>query len=110
MGNIFEGLPAGTAEEEFTGLLRRPGLRIERIVSNGQASAPGFWYDQPHDEWVILLKGAAGLAIEGEAERRLKPGDYIFLPARKRHRVTFTAADEPTVWLAVHIREGHAAD
>ncbi len=110
MGNIFEGLPEMSAEEEFTGLLRRPGVRIERIVSTGQASQPGFWYDQPHDEWVILLKGAAGLAIEGEAERRLNPGDYVFLPARKRHRVTFTAADKPTIWLAVHIREGHTAD
>ncbi len=110
MENIFENLPHGAADEELTDLLRRPGLRIERIVSTGQASPPGFWYDQPHDEWVILLKGAAGLAIEGEAEQRLKPGDYVFLPAHKRHRVTSTAADEPTVWLAVHIREGHAAD
>jgi cupin 2 domain-containing protein len=52
-----------------------------------------------------LLKGSAGLAIEGEAERRLQPGDYAFLPAHKRHRVTFTAADQPTVWLAVHVGE-----
>jgi cupin 2 domain-containing protein len=103
MTNIFDNLPRGTAEEELTDLLKRAGTRIERIVSTGQASPPGFWYDQPHDEWVILLCGAAGLAIEGEAERRLGPGDYIFLPAHKRHRVTFTAVDEPTVWLAVHI-------
>ncbi len=105
MDNIFENLPGSGADEEFTDLLKRPGVRIERIVSTGQASPPGFWYDQPHDEWVILLKGAAGLAIEGEADRELKPGDYVFLPADKRHRVTFTAADEPTVWLAVHIGE-----
>ncbi len=106
MDNIFENLPRGSAEEELTDLLSRPGLRIERIVSTGQASPPGFCYDQAHDEWVILLRGAAGLAVEGEAERRLTPGDYAFLPAGKRHRVTFTAADEPTVWLAVHIGEG----
>lgn len=105
MNSIFEDLPGSGAEEEFTDLLKRPGVRIERIVSTGQASPPGFWYDQPHDEWVILLKGAAGLAIEGEEERRLKPGDYVLLPAHKRHRVTFTAVDEPTVWLAVHIDE-----
>jgi cupin 2 domain-containing protein len=110
MGNIFANLPGRSADEEFTDLLKQPGVWIRRIVSTGQASPPGFWYDQPHDEWVILLSGAAGLAVEGEAERRLEPGDYVFLPARKRHRVTFTAADEPTVWLAVHIRERHAAD
>jgi len=105
MDNIFESLPRGAAEEVFADLLKRPGVRIERIVSTGQASPPGFLYDQPHDEWVILLSGAAGLAIEGEAERELKPGDCVFLPAHRPHRVTFTAADEPTVWLAVHIGE-----
>jgi cupin 2 domain-containing protein len=105
MDNIFENLSRQAADEELTNLLRRPGLRIERIVSTGQASPPGFWYDQPHDEWVILLKGAAGLAVEGEGKRKLKPGDYVFLPAHKRHRVTHTAADEPTVWLALHIGE-----
>lgn len=105
MTSIFDELSRDAAEEELTDLLTRPGVRIERIVSTGQASPPGFWYDQPHDEWVIVLRGAAGLAVEGEAEKRLKPGDYAFLPAHKRHRVTFTAADGPTVWLAVHIGE-----
>jgi cupin 2 domain-containing protein len=109
MPNIFDDLPARAApgtspEEEMSDLLKCPGVRIERIVSTGQASPPGFWYDQAHDEWVLLLKGAAGLEIEGEGERRLVPGVYVFLPAGRRHRVTFTAADEVTVWLAVHVR------
>ncbi len=103
MPNIFADLPAASAEEELTDLLARPGLRIERIVSTGQASPPGFWYDQAHDEWVILLSGSAGLAIDGEAEMRLSPGDYVFLPAHTRHRVTWT--ETPTVWLAVHVGE-----
>jgi cupin 2 domain-containing protein len=106
MENIFEEIRRQLAEEQADALLVRPGLRIERIVSTGQASPPGFWYDQPRDEWVIVLRGDAGLLIEGETERRLGPGDFVFLPARKRHRVTFTAADEPTVWLAVHFGEG----
>jgi cupin 2 domain-containing protein len=105
MTNIFDSLPRDAAEEELTDLLKRPGVRIERIVSTGQASPSGFWYDQPHDEWVILLSGAAGLAVEGEGERLLAPGDYAFLPAHRRHRVTFTSAGEPSVWLAVHIGE-----
>ncbi len=81
-------------------------MRIERIVSTGQSSPEGFWYDQSQDEWVIVLSGHAGLLIEGEAERRLGSGDFVFLPARKRHRVTWTAPDRPTLWLAVHFGEG----
>ena len=105
MPNIFADLPAAAEEEALTDLLARPGLRIERIVSSGQASPPGFWYDQAHDEWVILLSGAAGLVIDGEDEMRLSPGDYVFLPAHTRHRVTWTDAEAPTVWLAVHVGE-----
>lgn len=103
--NLFEDATPGPAER-FDDLLARPGLRIERIVSSGHASPPGFWYDQPHDEWVIVLKGAAGLVVEGAPERRLGAGDFVFLPARCRHRVAWTADGEPTVWLAVHFGEG----
>lgn len=106
MENIFDGVPRQSIEEQVDILLSRPGLRIERIVSTGQASPPGFWYDQPQDEWVIVLRGAARLVIEGEAEWSLGPGDFCFLPARSRHRVTWTSPDEPTVWLAVHFGEG----
>ena len=106
MDNIFDGVKRRADEEEITALLARPGIRIERIVSTGQASPPDFWYDQPNDEWVILLTGSAGLAVEGEDERRLAPGDIAFLPARKPHRVAWTDADGPTVWLAVHFGEG----
>lgn len=101
--NIFADLAADTGEERFEALLDRPGLRIERIVSTGHASPPGFWYDQPHDEWVLLLRGSAGLAIDGEAELTLRPGDFVLLPAHCRHRVSWTSDTEPTVWLAVHV-------
>ncbi len=103
LDNLFADLALEADEERFDDLLARPGVRIERIVSTGQSSPPGFWYDQGQDEWVLLLRGGAGLLIEGEAERTLRPGDFVFLPARCRHRVTWTAEGEPTVWLAVHI-------
>lgn len=106
MENIFRDISRRAASEQVEALFARPGLRIERIVSTGQASPPGFWYDQPQDEWVIVLRGGAGLLVEGEAERTLGPGDFAFLPARRRHRVVWTAADEPTVWLAVHFGDG----
>jgi cupin 2 domain-containing protein len=101
--NLFAEVGRDQREEQITELVRAPGLRIERIVSTGQASPPGFWYDQDWAEWVIVLAGSAGLLIEGEpAPRVLGPGDYLHLPAHKRHRVEWTDADQPTVWLAVH--------
>jgi cupin 2 domain-containing protein len=98
-------LPDGPlASERLDELVRAGGVRIERIVSTGQATPPGEWLDQAWDEWVVLLSGGAGLLIEGDsAPRRLSPGDWVFLPAHQRHRVEWTATAEPSVWLAVHL-------
>jgi cupin 2 domain-containing protein len=102
--NLFANVPEGLIEEEITILAEFPGARIERIVSTGQASQPGFWYDQEQTEWVVLLSGSAGFLFEGEvAQRTLLPGDYLEIPAHARHRVEWTDANEPTVWLAVHV-------
>ena len=90
-------------EEQFLDLLERPGLRIERIVSTGQCSPPGFWYDQPDGEWVLLIQGSARLQFADEPETRtLNPGDFIDIAAHRRHRVDWTAPGEPTIWLAIH--------
>jgi cupin 2 domain-containing protein len=102
--NLFDDLPAGTAGESFTELLSREGVQIERIVSTGQVTPMDQPYRQEHDEWVLLLAGAAGLRIEGEAERTLRPGDHVLIAAHRPHWVTWTAKDEPTIWLAVHLR------
>ena len=101
--NIFAGVPMRADKEEIEVLAALPGARIERIVSTGQASPPGFWYDQVWTEWVVMLAGSAGLLIDGEEEPRiLAPGDYLEIPPHVRHRVEWTNADRPTVWLAVH--------
>ena len=101
--NLFEDLPAQLSAEQFTTLLAAKGLRIERIVSLGQASPPGFWYDQEQPEWVVVLEGAAVLEFEGRAETvGLKRGSCVNIPAHVRHRVAWTDPDRPTVWLAVH--------
>jgi cupin 2 domain-containing protein len=90
-------------EELFETLLQRPGVRVERIVSNGQATPPGEWYDQSWDEWVLLLAGSAELQFEAEPEwHQLKPGDTLMIPAHCRHRVEATSPYEPTIWLALH--------
>lgn len=79
-------------------------IRIERIISTGQASPPDFWYDQVRDEWVVLLQGRAELVWEDGRRRTLAPGDWVFIPAHDRHRVAWTSAKPPCIWLAVHGR------
>jgi len=107
-GSLSSGLPSPPlAEEVVDTLCERPGLRIERIVSTGQASPEGHWYDQESDEWVLVVKGGARIRVEGEAQdRELGEGDFILLPAHCRHRVTWTRSEPPTVWLAIHFRTG----
>ena len=103
--NIFALVPPATPREQLTMLLTATNMHLERIVSQAHASPEGFWYDQEWAEWVIVLKGSAGLYFEGEsAPRVLKAGDYLEIPAHVRHRVAWTNATEPTVWLALHYR------
>lgn len=105
MDNLLRDLPQKLDEEQFTTLLDRPGARIERIVSTGQATPPGEWLEQSWDEWVLLLAGAAGLLVEGSPELRLEPGDALLIAGGARHRVTWTDPAGPTVWLAIHLGE-----
>jgi cupin 2 domain-containing protein len=101
-GNLLRDLPDACTGEVADTILAAPELRIERIVSLGQKSPPGFWYDQPQAEWVLLLKGAARLRFADEAaERLLGPGDWVHIAPHRRHRVEWTDPAIPTVWLAV---------
>jgi cupin 2 domain-containing protein len=103
--NLLAPLPDADAAERVDTLLTRPGLRIERIVSRGQASPPGFWYDQAEAEWVLLLAGAARLRFADETEVRvLAPGDWLDIAPHRRHRVEWTDLAVPTVWLAIFYR------
>ncbi|MNJ73825.1 Cupin domain protein [compost metagenome] len=56
---------------------------------------------------MLLLSGSAGLRLEHEsAERVLRPGDFVEIPAHCKHRVEWTDSQQATVWLAVHFAEG----
>ena len=105
--NLLAKLPAAKRAEAFTDLLARPGVRVERIVSRGQATPEGEPMVQAQDEWVLLLEGAAGLRIEDSEEVKLGPGDHVWIAAGQKHWVTWTARDRATVWLAVHYCENH---
>jgi cupin 2 domain-containing protein len=105
--NLLRNLPSGGKDELIETLFRSAHTRIERIVSHGHASPDGFWYDQPEDEFVVLLSGAARLRFaDEETAVELRPGDSLLIPAKCRHRVEWTAPSEPSVWLAVFCTDG----
>jgi cupin 2 domain-containing protein len=103
--NLLRDIPDARAGEITDPIVGAPSVRIERIVSLGQASPPGFWYDQAEAEWVLLLAGAARLRFADQPEPRLLgPGDWVEIAPHRRHRVDWTDPAQPTVWLAVFYR------
>lgn len=101
-GNLFDSLPENKSQEVFDNLLQKGDISIERIVSFGQATPEGEWYDQETDEWVLLAQGQSMLLYESGEERSLKAGDYLFIPCHEKHRVTHTSED--AIWLAIHFQ------
>ncbi len=103
ISNLFTNINSSAGEEEFAELLHNEHVRLERIVSTGQTTPAGEWYDQNWDEWVILLSGAAKLEFDEGPTHDLQPGDYLLIPSHCRHRVAWTVPNQATVWLAVHL-------
>ncbi len=54
---MFANIPGTLPEERFEELMRGGPFRLERIISTGQITREGQWYDQEHDEWVLVLRG-----------------------------------------------------
>ena len=103
MRNLFSEIPESATEEIVETLVETRHVRMERIISSGQATPPGEWCDQETDEWVILLRGHAGLRFDDDPDVKvLGPGDYVHIAAHRRHRVEWTDSGEKTVWLALH--------
>lgn len=101
--NILADLPPAIPDEDIETLVDASSVRIERIVSCGQSTPAGQWFDQARDEWVLVLSGSAELLFEGSAAaRRMTAGDAVLIPAGCRHRVSWTDPALKTVWLAVH--------
>ncbi len=101
--NIFSNIQNQTPDEILETIIQTHQFKIERIISRGHATTKGEWYNQDKNEWVIVLKGNAGLLFEGDSERVImKAGDYINIPAHRKHRVEWTDPEEETIWLAVH--------
>jgi len=101
MKNIFENLPSDLSSEDFIDLVKSENVRIERIVSFGQTSPESGWYDQNENEWVIVLEGLGTIQFEDGSEITLKKGDFVNIPAHKKHKVIETDKNNITIWLAV---------
>ncbi len=103
LANIYRAPDAPHTEESIEPLVEGGRFRVERIVSTGQTTPEGEWFEQDGAEWVVLLTGGARLRFEDPNEViELAPGDYVNIPARRRHRVEWTDRNVPTVWLAIH--------
>ncbi|MGF1540531.1 MAG: cupin domain-containing protein [Pleurocapsa sp.] len=105
MNNIFN-LPTQLPPTElFETLLSQKNIVIERIVSQGQISPPGKWYNQEKHEWVILLQGEAELSYADNSRIKLTKGDYLYIPAHQKHRVEYTTIEPVCIWLAINFSE-----
>ncbi|HOH83982.1 MAG TPA: cupin domain-containing protein [Bacteroidales bacterium] len=104
-GNIFTGLASQSKEEIFNPLFSSKNIKIEQIISSGQTSPARGWYDQEQHEWVVLVEGEATLEFENSQKKKLQKGDYIFIPAHTKHKVFYTSANPPCIWLAVFFND-----
>lgn len=103
--NFFHDIPDVLPEELIENVFQSEQVRIERIVSNGQSSPSGFWYDQSEGEWVILLRGGATLEFKDPPRMQsLSSGDYVYIPPHRKHRVFSTSEKQTTIWLAVFLK------
>ena len=100
--NIFESITGGAEGEVVDILVKNKNVSIERIVSRGHTSPAIGWYDQKRDEWVLVLKGAAIISFTDDSDIDMKVGDFVLIPAHKKHRVKWTDSKTETVWLAIH--------
>jgi len=96
-GRLSPGTEAPQSGERSEVLARIGGAVVEYILS-GRISTP-VDYDQPHDEWVAVLDGAAVIEVDNE-HVVLSSGDWIMLPAHVPHRLVETQPG--TRWLALH--------
>ena len=98
--NIFD-IPNVPMTEELTEILTQSkNVRIERVVSTGQVSPNGFWYDQGENEFVLLVQGEAVIGYEND-QIKLMAGDTLFIPAHQKHNVQYTSTEPACIWVCV---------
>ncbi|MFM2311655.1 MAG: hypothetical protein RLZZ04_931 [Cyanobacteriota bacterium] len=99
--NIFELPEKLPATELFETLWHDDQISFKRIISTGQTTPVGEWYDQEQNEWLIVLQGSGELSYEDNSRIKLTTGDYLFIPAHQKHRVEYTSTEPTCIWLTV---------
>jgi cupin 2 domain-containing protein len=94
----LSALPACLPAEQVNVLASGTRFCLKHILSGSHASPEGFWYDQPDDEWALLLAGSAVLEFEAGVVE-MSAGEAVLIPAHVKHRVARSAQ---AVWLALH--------
>jgi mannose-6-phosphate isomerase-like protein (cupin superfamily) len=97
-GRLQDPSGAPAVGERFLELASFPTATIEQILSGRLAEPAAF--EQPHDEWVVLLAGGAKMLVDGE-ELELEAGDWLLIPAGCPHTVLETQPGSS--WLALHL-------
>ena len=88
--------PRGHATELFT------DRSIDYLRSRKGQTQPFFLYLAYNAPHVPVHLGSLGVCVRAAQKRvEMKPGDFLNIPAFKKHRVDWTTPDEPTVWLGV---------
>jgi cupin 2 domain-containing protein len=101
--NIFEIKDIKVKSAEiFQNILSGKRIKLERIISSGQTTPDGIWLSEKTDEWVILLKGRAGISFHSGEKIKLEEGDYILIKSGTKHRVSYTSKNPECIWLAIH--------
>jgi cupin 2 domain-containing protein len=90
------------SNEIFETLFQNEKVKFERIVSTGQITPEGEWFDSPQNEWVVLLEGEAELTFEDGEVQKMQKGAFLTIFAHRKHRVSYTSTNPKAIWLAVH--------
>jgi cupin 2 domain-containing protein len=101
MNNIFDLPKQLPPKELFETLLDNGQVLIERIVSTGQTTPEGEWYNQDRNEWLMVLQGEGEISYEDGSRIKLITGDYLYIPAYQKHRVEYTSVAPPCIWLTL---------
>jgi cupin 2 domain-containing protein len=96
-GRLRPSTEAPQVGERVEEISRLGGVVVEQILSGRLAAAQDF--KQDHDEWVVVLDGAAVLEVAAE-RLSLSDGDWALIPAGLSHRLVETQPG--TRWLALH--------
>lgn len=74
-----------------------PNFAIRHIKVEPGGSTPHHRHDYEHE--IVVLEGAGFVLLDG-SERPLRPGDVVFIPPEREHRLR-ASADEPMRFLCV---------